>query len=284
MYTAEASIKYFITQALASAIILFFIIILTLHYSIWITESNLFLILNSSLLIKMGAAPFHFWFPEVLEGLDWINSLIILTWQKIAPIILLIYNSYLRNFFIFIIICCILIRAFIGLNQVRLRKILTYSSINHIGWILPAILTSLSVWMFYFFIYSLITINLILIFNLFKIFYVKQIVSLISNNSLIKLFFRINLFSLGGLPPFLGFYPKWLVINILINHNFFILTFLIIILTLFTLFYYIRLTYNSLTLNFQTNLKFTEIYSYKIIFFNTLRLLVLPLIIVIRSF
>lgn len=232
----------------------------------------------------MGAAPFHFWFPEVIEGLNWIRSLIILTWQKIAPLILLIYNSYLSIFLIFVIILNILIRGLIGLNQLRLRKILTFSSINHIGWIIPAINFSLNVWIIYFIIYSIITINLILIFNYLNLFFIKQIIIQFSNNLILKLFFYLNFFSLGGLPPFLGFFPKWLIINQLVENNYIILSFLIIIFTLFTLYYYIRLIYRRITLSNEIiitkfNIKITWIF-----IFNFVILLFLPLIILTRSF
>lgn len=244
----------------------------------------LFLIINSSFLTKMGAAPFHFWFPEVIEGLNWIRSLLILTWQKIAPIILLIYNSYLSIFLIIVIILRILVRSLIGLNQLRLRKILTFSSINHIGWIIPAINFSLNIWLIYFFIYSIITINLVLILNYFNIFFVKQLIIQFSNNLILKLFFYLNFFSLGGLPPFLGFLPKWLVINQLIENNFIILTLLIIILTLFTLFYYIRLIYRRISLSNEIMLIKLKIKNYWIFLINFIILLLLPLMILTRSF
>lgn len=232
----------------------------------------------------MGAAPFHFWFPEVIEGLNWIRRLLILTWQKIAPIILLIYNSYLSIFLIIVVILNILIRSLIGLNQLRLRKILVFSSINHIGWILIAINFSLNIWIIYFFIYSIITINLILIFNYFNIFFIKQIIIQFSNNLVLKLFFYLNFFSLGGLPPFLGFFPKWLVINQLIENNFIILTLLIIILTLFTLYYYIRLIYRRISLSNEIILIKLNINNFWIFSINFIILLILPLMILTRSF
>lgn len=283
-YSAEASIKYFITQALASTFILLAIILLSLNESILFGIKTYFIIINSALLTKIGAAPFHFWFPEVIEGLRWINSFIILTWQKIAPIILLIYNFTLNNFISIIVIIRILVRGIIGLNQISLRKILTFSSINHIGWILPAIFLSFYVWFIYFLIYSLITLNLVTLFYYFNSFYLKQITLNLNSNFLLKLFFIINLFSLGGLPPFLGFFPKWLIINSLINENFNILAFIIILLTLITLFYYIRLSYHSLTLRVSSNLKSLILNRKYILLINYFSLIILPRLILTRSF
>jgi len=283
-YSTEASIKYFITQALASTFILLAIILLSLNESVIFYNKTYFIIINSALLTKIGAAPFHFWFPEVIEGLRWTNSFIILTWQKIAPIILLIYNFTLNTFIVIIVILRILVRGVIGLNQISLRKILTFSSINHIGWIIPAIFLSLYIWLVYFLIYSLITLNLIILFYYLNSFYLRQITLNLNSNFLLKLFFIMNLFSLGGLPPFLGFYPKWLVINSLINENFYILTFLIILLTLITLFYYIRLSYHSLTLRVNSNFKILILNRKFILLINFFSLIILPILILTRSF
>ncbi|CAH1384876.1 unnamed protein product [Tenebrio molitor] len=72
VFSTEASIKYFITQAIASLILLISVIILLLtnEFINPLINSTLILILNSALIIKLGAAPFHFWFPEVIEGLN----------------------------------------------------------------------------------------------------------------------------------------------------------------------------------------------------------------------
>ena len=74
--------------ALASAVLLFAIILFLLENNLLINLDNSYsrIIIISSLLLKRGTAPFHFWFPNVIEGLSWINSLILITWQKIAPL------------------------------------------------------------------------------------------------------------------------------------------------------------------------------------------------------
>lgn len=246
---SEAALKYFITQALASTLLLFSIIIISLNF-LYIFDINLYfrLILNTSLLTKIGAAPFHFWFPEVIEGLNWLTSIIILTWQKIAPIILLTYFNYNTTYIILIILFRILVRGIIGLNQTRLRKILAYSSINHIGWILGTILTIETIWSYYFIIYSIITLNIILILKLLNIFHLKQLYISMNYNYLVKIFFILNFLSLGGLPPFLGFLPKWLTIQSLVQNQIYLISILIIIITLITLYFYLRLTFSTLLL------------------------------------
>nr|UFR82851.1 NADH dehydrogenase subunit 2 [Goliathus goliatus]UFR82890.1 NADH dehydrogenase subunit 2 [Mecynorhina torquata ugandensis] len=250
MMTSEAALKYFITQTLASTIFLFSVILSSLYFSFNLNTSNyITLIMNTSLLTKMGAAPFHFWFPEVMEGLNWLNSTIMLTWQKIAPMILIMYSNKNSLYLIIIITISMLISGIMGINQTSLRKILAYSSINHIGWMLSAILISSSIWSYYFIIYCFITINITLMFKILNIFYMNQLYISLNSNPIIKFFFMLNFFSLGGLPPFLGFLPKWLLINSLILSNLYFLTFMMTILTLITLYFYIRIMFSALLMN-----------------------------------
>nr|AXS65611.1 NADH dehydrogenase subunit 2 [Cucujoidea sp. 43 KM-2017] len=250
-FPSEAALKYFITQSMASTVIMFAILSLLLSKDIF--ENKFSLILNSAILTKMGAAPFHFWFPEIIEGLSWSNSLIILTWQKIAPMILIFYFIDLTNFFIFVIIASSMIGSILGLNQTNLRKILAYSSINHISWLLCSLLCSFSIWIIYFSIYFIILLALIYFLNKINAYQISQLINLSFSNKIINFSIFLIFFSLGGLPPFLGFLPKWMVINTLISNNLYLLSFLLIIFTLITLFYYIRVTFTALILTWQNN-------------------------------
>nr|AXS65941.1 NADH dehydrogenase subunit 2 [Scarabaeoidea sp. KM-2017] len=248
--SSEAMLKYFITQSLASTMLLFSIIILSLNFMYNINMNfYMMLMMNTALFMKMGAAPFHFWFPEVIEGLNWNNSFIMFTWQKIAPMILIMYSNFTLLYTSMIIIISSLISGIMGMNQVSLRKILTYSSINHISWMLSSMLFMETIWIYYFMIYSIITLNIILIFKKFNIFYIKQLFISLNNKPMIKFFFILNFLSLSGLPPFLGFMPKWLTIQSLINNNLYSISFIIIIMTLMTLYFYMRITLSTLILS-----------------------------------
>jgi len=213
LISTEASLKYFLIQAIASTVLLFAVIIILLESAIII---NLIIysksIILSSLLLKRGTAPFHFWFPNVMEGISWINALILMTWQKIAPIILISY-VLIYPLLRFRIILSVIIGSLGGLNQTSIRKLMAFSSINHLGWILAAIIYRESLWLIYLLIYSTLLINLTLLFNIFKISHINQLFSLFFKNNNLKFILSINLLSLGGLPPFLGFLPKWLVIQ-----------------------------------------------------------------------
>nr|AXS65851.1 NADH dehydrogenase subunit 2 [Cucujoidea sp. 16 KM-2017] len=250
LYPSEASIKYFITQAIASSIVLVAIITNLSVLEFISHDFNIYLdmIMNSGFLMKMGAAPFHFWFPEIMEGLDWNMSLIMLTWQKIAPMIILLNNLNINLFILTIIILSTMISGVQGLNQISMRKILAYSSINHIGWMLSSMLFSSTIWIMYFLVYSIISINLVLIFKSLNIFFLKQLFNSLNHLKLLKFIFMLNFLSLGGLPPFLGFMPKWLTINFMIQNNLFLIAALLIVFTLLTLMFYLRASSNSMML------------------------------------
>nr|ALO70592.1 NADH deshydrogenase subunit 2 [Gyrohypnus fracticornis] len=266
-FSSEASLKYFITQALASTIFLFSLIMISNNFIADNMSNFMILSLNSSLLTKMGMAPFHFWFPEVMEGLSWTNCMLILTWQKIAPMILVMYNINFPLFFMFTIIFSMIISGIMGINQTSLRKILAFSSINHIAWMISSMFIFEIIWFYYFIIYLIITLNIILIFKIFNMFYLKQLFMSLNQNINLKIFFIINFLSLGGLPPFLGFFPKWITIQNLIENNLIYLSLTMIILTLITLYFYIRITFSTLMINMnEINFKINQNNSISIIF------------------
>nr|QNT26869.1 NADH dehydrogenase subunit 2 [Trigonopterus puspoi] len=254
--SAEASIKYFIVQAMASASLLFSIILFS---SINFLDLKMFTlpstIMNLTLALKMGAAPLHFWLPEVVSGLNWNLVLIILTWQKIAPMILLSYCISSTLLIYSLVILSSLIGGVFGLNQVCLRKIMAFSSINHMGWMLATLLSSFNLWLCYFLVYSLMNMNITMMFNKFHLFFTNQLGKMMSYNKTLKFLFMLNFLSLGGLPPFIGFFPKWLTINFLTFSNQSALSFILVILTLLTLFFYIRVSTPSLTMNSSESLE-----------------------------
>nr|UJI65700.1 NADH dehydrogenase subunit 2 [Glossina austeni] len=249
LLSTEASLKYFLTQALASSILLFSIIMIYIEFN---SNSNLNeIMISSTLLLKSGSAPFHFWFPTVMEGLSWMNSLLLLTWQKLAPLMLISYC--LSNLLIISMILSALIGAIGGLNQTSLRKLMAYSSINHLGWMISSMYLNNLFWMLYFLMYSFFSFALIFMFNTFKTSHINQLFSLFMNSKTMKFMLFFNLLSLGGLPPFLGFFPKWIVIQMLITNNQLLILFILMMSTLITLYFYLRLSYSAFMMNYPEN-------------------------------
>nr|YP_009648953.1 NADH dehydrogenase subunit 2 [Acisoma panorpoides]QDA21641.1 NADH dehydrogenase subunit 2 [Acisoma panorpoides] len=239
-YETESAMKYFLVQAMAS--VLFIVAVLMNEMTEFSMNIHSYLI-SMALMTKMGAAPFHFWFPTVMEGLDWMSCFILMTWQKLAPFILISYKI-INNLMILTIFMSTLVGSVGGLNQNSIRKMMAYSSISHLGWMLSAMLISNNLWFMYFIIYSLLNLAVIYIFysqsmnNLSQSYFIK-------NNPTVKFSMMVSMLSLAGLPPFLGFLPKWMVIqNLVMQKSFFILLFMVMT-TLMTLYFYMRMMFSS---------------------------------------
>nr|WGL40370.1 NADH dehydrogenase subunit 2 [Kingdonella sp.] len=250
----ESSVKYFIGQGMASTMLLFSILLIQMKYSKkWEKKMIPSMMVKSSLFLKMGAAPFHFWFPEVMGMSSWINCLKLMTWQKIAPMMVLSYCIKFSPFMFTIIILSIIIGALGGLNQTSLRQLLAYSSISHLGWMISSLMVSENVWELYFIIYSLLSLIMILLFKQMNLFSLNQIYSSTNMKSETKFLMFTALLSLGGLPPFLGFLPKWIIINSLVENNMTTLMTIMVMLTTITLYYYLRISFSSFILSYSEN-------------------------------
>lgn len=225
------------------------------------------IIIIFSLFLKIGIAPLHFWIIVIIEKLIWEINYLLLTWQKIAPLTL--YYQFNNNkFIIFFSIFRMFIGSIIGLNYSSLKKIIAFSSINQLRWIIISLFIFIKLSKLYYFFYIYIILVTIFSFKIFNLKYIYQFISLKNNFTNIIIF--INLLSLGRLPPFIGFFPKLIIINLL-NNSIFLL--LIILFTLITLYYYIRIILCTIILNsLKLNIT-TYNYSKKINLFSKLNLI-----------
>nr|ACJ69430.1 NADH dehydrogenase subunit 2 [Sigara septemlineata] len=239
--SSESAMIYFMVQSIGSIMFIASI----LMTSMLMTKTFMEMTMIMSMALKMGMAPMHLWMPEIMEKMSWPNCMILMTWQKLAPLSIM---SYLNNKMIIILaIYSSMIGAIGGLNQTSTRKIMAFSSINHLGWMNSTMLFNNQVWMKYFIIYTMITLIVSMFMWMNSIFFINQFKS---NSSMInKINIIIMMMSLGGLPPFLGFLPKWLVIQNLIENNMYIIMLIMIMSTLLTLFYYLRMMSSILMMN-----------------------------------
>nr|YP_009926744.1 NADH dehydrogenase subunit 2 [Taku spinosocarinatus]QNK05420.1 NADH dehydrogenase subunit 2 [Taku spinosocarinatus] len=283
-FSSEASLKYFLTQALASAMIL-------LASSAMIAGVMFYsYLLSIALLIKMGAAPFHMWFPMVAEGLGWLQFIILSTIQKIAPMALLSYVIDLAYWLIVVIIpVSALVGALGGINQLMLRKLMSYSSIGHTAWMLSALLISESLWLIYFIVYCITSVTIALFFFYKQAYHLNHLISTGFQNTTQNCIMFMSLLSLGGLPPFTGFIPKWITIQEISSSNYTFLTFFLILGTLINLYYYLRLTLSSFMMSsamlkwqflMESKLSFTTTF---MIFLNFIGLLAAPITYMLTS-
>nr|QWX95550.1 NADH-ubiquinone oxidoreductase chain 2 [Acidomeria sordida] len=238
--SSQAMMIYFLTQSIGSIMLLFSIMMNSLMFlsAIMINELIMVMIMIS-IMIKVGAAPFHFWLPEMMANLGWIECIILMTWQKIAPLTIL-SNTMPNNWFLYLAVALSgIIGGMGGLNQTSLRKILAYSSINHLGWMMMFMSMS-SMWYKYLMIYSILVVMICLLMKTMNVLFINQLMST-SPSMMEKLIFTMSLLSIGGLPPFLGFLPKWMVLQNMINSELYLLMTVMMLSSLMTLFYYLRL-------------------------------------------
>lgn len=232
----EAAVKYFLVQALASALIL----LGSLSINYILTPYLLFLL---AIIIKLGIAPCHFWLPPVINSLSWTICLTLATVQKIAPIFLLtqILSPNSTTITAFIAIIRAITGAIGGLNQTQIRAILAYSSIGHIGWIVARTLASPLITALYFTAYLLIVSRIILPLNNLSLSSSDYSLAPSLNQKNIKTILIINLLSLGGLPPLFGFFPKILLLLALLNNTLYTLRLILILSATLNLYYYLKI-------------------------------------------
>nr|YP_009542394.1 NADH dehydrogenase subunit 2 [Parasesarma affine]YP_009967223.1 NADH dehydrogenase subunit 2 [Parasesarma bidens]ATV99240.1 NADH dehydrogenase subunit 2 [Parasesarma bidens]AYU57077.1 NADH dehydrogenase subunit 2 [Parasesarma affine]WRK84363.1 NADH dehydrogenase subunit 2 [Parasesarma affine] len=237
-YYSEAALKYFLIQALGSALFISsgFLSLLFFYIS--------YILIFLALLLKLASAPFHFWFPQVMEGLNWPQIFLLSSIQKLAPMILLSYlliNSILIKMVIFFSILSAIVGALGGLNLLQLRKIIAFSSINHMSWMMIAISTGDVFWLIYFIIYTFILLSITSMFYNLQMFTLSNLIQSDQNSVLHSILISFNLLSLGGLPPFTGFIPKWMLIQMMVNMNMYIPLFFLLFSALITLYFYLRI-------------------------------------------
>nr|AGC22283.1 NADH dehydrogenase subunit 2 [Trachytettix bufo] len=247
-----SSIKYFIVQAVASVTLImsFTLLSMNMYYT---NNMIICMIMTASIMMKMGAAPLHFWFPEVMDQMNWTNCMILMTWQKIAPMVAIYYlqpNNLMMSIFI---ITSAIVGAIMGMNQISLKLIMAYSSINHIGWLLASIYYNMITFMWYILIYITLTIMICLMLKSGNINSINEMFMNMNQDKINKLNMTITMLSLGGMPPLIGFLPKWILIQeMMIKSSFLIVTVLIISSTI-SLYYYMKMFLSAGLMSMKEN-------------------------------
>nr|AAP85477.1 NADH dehydrogenase subunit 2 [Anolis oculatus] len=257
--STEAAMKYFLTQAAASAMILFSSMINAWHIGTWdITQLSYIpstILLTAALSMKLGLAPLHYWLPEVLQGSTLTTAFIISTWQKLAPmslIYLTINNLNTPTLLVFGLLSTI-IGGWGGLNQTQTRKIMAYSSIAHLGWMISISSIMTNIMIMGLMVYLIMTTALFFSLILSKSKTIQDTTATWTASPTLITIMMLSLLSLGGLPPLTGFAPKWLIMEELITQNLIPMATIMAMSTLLSLFFYLRLTYmTALTLSPNT--------------------------------
>nr|QFR15936.1 NADH dehydrogenase subunit II [Anolis australis] len=256
--STEAATKYFLTQAAASSLILFSSLTNAWQTGTWditqLSTTQSCILLTMALLMKLGLAPLHFWLPEVTQGSTMFSALIIMTWQKLAPmsLIYLTSNNLSTATLLTMGLFSTIIGGWAGLNQTQTRKIMAYSSIAHLGWMASIASIMTNILIMNLIIYLLLTMAMFFSLIVTKSKTIQDTSTTWTNSPYLVILMVLTLLSLGGLPPLTGFIPKWLILEQLTTQNLIPLAFFMAMAALLSLFFYLRLTYTT-TLTISPN-------------------------------
>nr|QNH73567.1 NADH dehydrogenase subunit 2 [Aegithina tiphia] len=245
----EAATKYFLVQATASALVLFSSMTNAWHTGQWditqLTHPTSCLIMTTALSMKLGLVPFHFWFPEVLQGTSLITGLLLSTAMKLPPMALLFMTSQSLspNLLVTLAILSTAVGGWMGLNQTQTRKIMAFSSISHLGWMAAVLTYNPKLTLLNFYLYIMMTAAVFLSLNSIKTLKLSTLMTSWTKTPPMNMTLLLTLLSLAGLPPLTGFLPKWLIIQELTKQDMALAAMTISILSLLSLFFYLRLAY-----------------------------------------
>nr|AAO21643.1 NADH subunit 2 [Aphanius dispar dispar] len=253
----EAATKYFLTQATAAAMLLFASISNAWMTGQWEIQHMLHplptTLITLALALKIGLAPLHSWMPEVLQGLDLVTGLILSTWQKLAPFCLILQFQPASSEILLILgLLSTLVGGWGGLNQTQLRKILAYSSIAHLGWMILVLQFSPSLTLLTLLTYFIMTFSLFLTFKVNHSTTINSLATSWAKAPALTSLVPLILLSLGGLPPLTGFFPKWMILLELTKQNMALIATLAALSALLSLYFYLRLSY-AMTLTISPN-------------------------------
>lgn len=289
-FSTEAGLKYFILGAFSSGLLLFgcsliygFVGTTNLQdiQLLFISKeipSDLFnglllgiIFITVGILFKLGAAPFHMWLPDVYAGVPTSVTAIFAIVPKIAifsVFLRLSLNIFSNSFFVWnqILIYSAIISIIIGtlsaLYQVKVKKLLAYSAISHVGFLLIGFsnLNSLSLFamFFYIIVYILISLNIFSLVlslrkqdNNLKLKKINEFVILFKSNKLLAVNFCVILFSIAGIPPLVGFYSKFYIFISAIKSEIYLVALIAAIFSVIACMYYIRLIKLMFFKNFE---------------------------------
>jgi NADH-ubiquinone oxidoreductase chain 2 len=221
------------------------------------------LLLTIGLLFKVSAAPFHFWSPDVYDGIPTIVTTFVAIIAKISILTLLLHlvhytNSvYITTEYTWTVsllvssLFSLIIGTVLGLTQFRIKRLFAYSTISHLGFMLLAMtinsVESIQAFIFYLVQYSLSNLNAFILlvaigYSLYAyndkninhnnlidrknspIQLISQLKGYFHINSILALSLAITLFSFAGIPPLMGFFAKQMVFSAALQEGFVFLT------------------------------------------------------------
>nr|YP_009917432.1 NADH dehydrogenase subunit 2 [Roxasellana stellata]QLJ57884.1 NADH dehydrogenase subunit 2 [Roxasellana stellata] len=270
--SSESMIKYFIIQSVASTLMLLSTIIMLIGVSM-MNE----MMLTISMLIKIGSAPFHNWVIFIIETMNYYEMWIMLTIIKMPPLTILFNNNH-SNLMIPIVLGMI-ISSVSCLNQTSLKKTIGFSSIYNISLMLLTI-NKFNIMIVFMLIYAFMLGLLLSIINKMMIGFINQMI-LNEKTMFLKMNLWINMLSMGGFPPLMGFFNKLMILQTMINLNQIVVATIVVLTSMLVMLFYMRLTF---TLMFTTSTTTKWMFNMKLSYFNlTMNFILFPSLIFLTS-
>lgn len=237
----EAAIKYFIIQSVASAILVLY---LSFQKERTIIKT-LFFAGTAAILVKLAAAPFHSWFLEVIKKSSFTNRIILITWQKLAPIYLLMF--ILKPLTVGAIFLSTLIGRIIQMYTKTFIEIIALSSVFNLGWMIMAVLARSKTLIAFTVLYWMSI--LLIIVPIIKI-NITEGTKDVSMNVTPWVTMMVTA-TLAGLPPSIGFIAKWAVVTQALKTGIIITVTRMLILSTVNFYIYLRTTLTTITSQFS---------------------------------
>ncbi len=305
MFSIEAALKYFVLAAIASGILLYGMsMVYGISGSINISEiasftnnidklsSGELLVLNFGLVFiviglafKFGAVPFHMWVPDVYHGAPTAVTMFLSTAPKIAILVMLVrllvealggLVSYWQDILMFMAVASIVLGSLVALVQKNIKRLLAYSTISHIGFILLGFATGQETgygasvfYMMAYILMSLVAFGVIITFNNkgFEADNISDYKGLAKTNPWFSLLMLITMLSMAGIPPFIGFYAKFIILSQIIALNYIWLAVVIVVFAVISSYYYLVVCKNIYfdTPEDSTNMQLTATIDVKLV-------------------
>ena len=275
--SSEAAIKYYVLGAMSSGILLFGISLIygftgSIGYddiasqliNIDINSVDYIAIIfgiifiTASLCFKFGAAPFHMWVPDIYQGSLISTTILLSTLPKIAVFIVFLKLYFIpfillrevwSDILIFVGMLSIVIGSLFALTQENIKRLLAYSAISNIGFIILSLglisIDGIHASLYYTVVYSLTALASFGIIthitsNSNGIEKITDLSGLSKTHPYFAFLILITMLSSAGIPPLIGFHAKLMVIKALISSSYIILSIIVVIMTVVSAYYYLK--------------------------------------------
>uniref|UniRef100_UPI0030E1F31C NADH dehydrogenase subunit 2 n=1 Tax=Thrips brunneus TaxID=3118777 RepID=UPI0030E1F31C len=243
IFSEKSTMMYFLIQSISSSII-----IISISLNSETLKSFSISLIFMAIFMKLGMFPFHFWMISTIEGMEWNLAFLMMTLQKMIPISVLMMFIHQKMIILFCLMNSFIV-AISGITMFSMRKILGFSSVNHLSIMLITMILSKKAFKMYFLIYSFMTFSATKSLKTTNTNFIFQTMTVFKHNKMNNLINLILFLSMAGIPPLLGFMPKMITILLMLKSTMMMSVLIILILNTLSTFFYLRISLNNIIMN-----------------------------------